>query len=205
MPKKNESKYKASYNPDRECYISADGKYLCYETTDLETRRPVTLRYEIGKDGLTEELTFLIDDINYSQDQVDCKEEGLKDKVFEAKRKRYESDPNAEDAVDPWDTIPDKGSDLATAVDAEEEQENPDVAKVREVVDTQFTDDQQELFFSHFGEGKPLAQIRQEEAAETGEEKSLQSVLNRKNRMIKKVARQAFGVEPVKRRKTKKD
>lgn len=194
------SKYKASYNPDRECYISADGKYLCYDTTDLDTRRTVTLKYEIGKDGITEELTFLIDDINHEQDKVDRKENDLKDPLFEAKRKRYEADPDGDDATDPWDTV----SRPQDSPDYEEEPENPDAVKVREVVDSAFTADQQELYFSHFGEGKQLEEIRQEEVAASGKDKSLQSVLNRKNKMIKKVAKQAFGVEPVKRRKTKK-
>lgn len=206
MPKSKENKKrKSGYNPSRPCYLSSDGKYYCYRQWDDNIKQEVEVRYEVGKGDFTIEWTLFLDETDYEQDQVDRKEEDLKDKVFEARRKRYESDPNAEDAVDPWDTIPDKGADPAEAVDAEEEQENPDIAKVREVVDTQFTDDQQELFFSHFGEGKQLEQIRQEEVAESGKEKTLQSVLNRKNKMIKKVAKQAFGVEPVKRRKTKKD
>ena len=87
----------------------------------------------------------------------------------------------------------------------DEQPENPDLAKVRKSVDEDLTDDQRDLYYDHFGIGKQLEEIRQEEVAESGKDKSLQSVLNRKNKIIAKVAHRAFGAEPVKRNKTKKE
>lgn len=196
MPRKKETKYKSSYNPDRECYISADGKYLCYETFDLDTKRLVTFRYEIGKDGITEELTFAIDDMYYRQDQVDRKENELKDPLFEAKYRNYKSG-SKEDAVDPWDTILVHDGDPAEAIDHEEDKENPDTVKVREVIDTKCNKRQKELFFAHFGECKQLEQIRKEEAEQTGKLPSPAAMTSRKNKIIDKVAK-SFGVERVK-------
>ena len=86
----------------------------------------------------------------------------------------------------------------------EEPSENPVIAKVRNVVETQFTPEQQDLFYKHFGQGKQLEEIRKEEVAATGKEKSPQSVLNRKKKMLAKVAKQVFGTEPVKHSKNSK-
>ena len=69
-------------------------------------------------------------------------------------------------------------------------------------MDEDLTKEQQDLYFQHFGMGKQLEEIRQEEIAVTGRDKSLQSVGNRKNKIIKKVAKRVFGVEPIKRKKT---
>ena len=95
------------------------------------------------------------------------------------------------------------GDDPANILCADEAEENPDIARVREVIDTKCNERQQNLFFAHFGEGKQLEEIRKEEVAASGKEKKLQAVLNVKNDVIGKVA-DAFGVTPVKRRRTKK-
>ena len=191
--------YRAHYNPDRECYISSDGKYICYDTIDLDTHRPVTLRYEIGKNGITEELTFLIDDMNYSDDLSDRYYNEAKDPLFEAKRKKYQATSTAEDNVDPWDTLsrPQDEPDF----NPDSQPENPDLTKIRRSVEEDLTSEQQDFYYQHFGMEKQLEEIRREEAAESGRDKSLQSVLNRKNKIIAKVAHRAFGVDPVKRRK----
>ena len=203
--KKKEAKYKAHYNPNRECYITADGKYLCYNTTDLETKRPTTLRYEIGKDGITEELTFFIDEINYQQDLSDRYENELRDPLFDAKVNSYKVDPDNEDAVDPWDMIADKSSSPENAMFAEPEQENPQAAQVRRVIDEECTESQQDFFFEHFGEGTQLEEMRQAEVRQTGKLPSSAAMTNRKNKIIDKVAK-SFGVERVKRHKyPKKD
>lgn len=38
MKKKESSKIrKSGFNPNRACYLTADGKYYCYEFEDIET------------------------------------------------------------------------------------------------------------------------------------------------------------------------
>lgn len=196
--KKKETRYKAHYNPDRECYISADGKYLCYNTTDLETRRPITLRYEIGKNGITEELTFQIDEINYEHDLNDCYESELRDPLFDAKVNSYKADSDNEDMVDPWDTIPNRSGSPEDALFAEPEPENPQTVEVCRIIDEECTDSQQDFYFAHFGEGKQLEEMRQDEAKQTGKLPSSAAFTNRKNKIIDKVAK-VLGVERVKR------
>lgn len=200
MPKKKETKYKVLCNTENEYFISADGKTLCYRFVDC-TGKSVIVEYEIGMDGITEEFTFMLDDMYYREKQVERKEEELKDQVFEIKRSQYESNPDG--AIDPMETL----SRPQDSPEYEEDKvENPDVAKVRQVVDTAFTEEQQDLYYRHFGMREQLEHIRQEEVLTTGKSKTHQAMLNRKNRLIKKVAKQAFGVDLKKHRKdTKKD
>ena len=212
--KNNETKreYRAKYNPDRECYISADGKYICYDTWDSEQKKTVTVKVEVGKtftdpNGtervITEDITFMMDDLNYEMDLSDRYYGEAKDPLFEAKRQKYKSDPEGDEAVDPWETVSRPQDDSGYMPD--EQPENPDLAKIRKSVDEDLTDAQRGLYYDHFGMGRQLEEIRQEEVAESGKDKSLQSVLNRKNKIIAKVAHRVFGVEPAKRKKTKKE
>jgi hypothetical protein len=197
------TQYKEQYNENRDCFISKDGKYLCYVTTDLATRRPVTYKYEIGKDGITEELTVFIDELNYQEDLADRYYSEAKDPFFEKSRQKYAQDPGSEEAIDPWDMLSRPEDD--PTVEKNEEPENPDCKKVRKAIEENLTEDQKDLFFDHFGMDIQLEEIRKREVHISGKEKSLQSVLNRKNKIIKKVADRAFGVEPVKRKKAGKD
>lgn len=69
MGKNNEfKKRKSGYNPDHTCYLSSDGKYYCYEVWDSDSKRMVTLKYEVGKDGLTEELARFLDQSDHDID-----------------------------------------------------------------------------------------------------------------------------------------
>ena len=52
---------KSGFNPDRACYLTADGKYYCYKFEDIETGQTVTQKLEIGKD-LSLELTTILDE-----------------------------------------------------------------------------------------------------------------------------------------------
>lgn len=202
MKKKETKSRKSHFNSNRPCYLSADGKFYCYEVYDFETDRVVTQRLEIGKD-LSTEWTLFLDETDHDEDLNDRYQEELKDPLFAAKVNSFKSNPNDEDAFDPWDMIADKKGSPETVLLAEPEPENPDAAKVREVIDTKCNQRQQALFFSHFGELEQLEQIRQEEVAKDGKEKSLQSIVNVKNDVIKKAA-DALGVVPVERRKSKK-
>lgn len=201
MNNKEPKKRKSSYNPNRGSYLTADGRYYCYEHWDDENKCMVSQRLEVGKD-IPVEWTIMLDESDHDMDLNERYENELKDPQFEASRRRYESDPDGDDAINPWDTL---SRPLDSPDYEEEDTENPDIAKVREIVDTQLTPEQQELFYAYFGERKQLEEIRQEEIAASGQEKSLQSVHNRKNKIIKKVAKQAFGVEPIKHPKPNKE
>jgi len=95
-------------NPNRTCYLSSDGRFYCYEMWDSAGKRMVTVRYEVGKDGLTEELAQFLAAADREEDQNDLVQAELCDPLFESKVTAYRADPDGEDAVDPWDVLPDR-------------------------------------------------------------------------------------------------
>lgn len=198
MKNEETKKRKSGYNPDRTCYLSSDGKYYCYEVWNSDTKRVVTLKYEVGKDGLTEELTLILDDFDHNMDLQDRYEGELRDPMFDAKVNSYKADPDNEDAVDPWDKLADRSGSPEDVMFAESESENPQVAQVRRIIDEECTEAQQDFFFEHFGEGTQLEEMRQAEAEQTGKLPSSAAMTNRKNKIIDKAAK-ALGVERVKR------
>lgn len=205
MSKNNDSKKrKSGFNPNRSCYLTADGKYYCYEYWDVEAKRVVTQRLEVGKDLLLE-LTIMLDESDHDMDLQDRYESELRDPLFEAKVNSYKADPNDEDAVDPWDTIADKSGSLEDALYTESEPENLQAVEARRVIDEECTEAQKDFFFEHFGNGTQLEEMRQAEAEQTGKLPSSAAMTNRKNKIIDKAAK-ALGVERVKRHKyPKKD
>ena len=200
MQRNNDSKKrKSGFNPNRTCYLTADGKYYCYERWDDDAKCVVTQRLEVGKD-LSLELTIMLDESDHDMDLQDRYESELRDPLFDAKVNSYKADPDNEDAVDPWDMIADKGGSPEDAMFAEPEPENPQAVEARRVIDEECTESQQDFFFEHFGMGTSLEDMRQAEAERTGKLPSSAAMTNRKNKIINKAAK-AFGVERVKRHK----
>jgi hypothetical protein len=205
MTRHDESKKRTSgYNPDREHHASDDCMSYTYARWNEEKHCYDTITLTAGEGGLTQDIILLLDQMDHDGDLNDRYEEELRDPGFEKRRKAYESDPEDGDEGDPWNQIEDRNADLTGDCERRETPENPDAAKIREVVEKDFTPEQQDLFFSHFGECKQMEQIRQEEAERTGKPVTPQAMNNRKNKLIRKAAKKAFGVEPVKRRKTDK-
>ncbi|MCH3955509.1 MAG: hypothetical protein LKE44_09995 [Eubacterium sp.] len=187
---------RSHFNPNRASYLSADGRYYCYDAWDPEICRVVTHKCEVGKD-LSEELTVFLDGSDHDMDLNDRYEEENRDVLFDRKASIYESSEGEDGAEDPWNEIEDKSSSLYR----EEVPENPDSDKVRQVIDRDCTPAQQDLFFEHFGSGRQLTDIASEEEQKTGKPVSRQAMNSRKNKLIRKVAKKAFGVEPIKRNK----
>lgn len=159
MQRNNETKKrKSGFNPNRTCYLTADGKYYCYERWDDDAKCVVTQRLEVGKD-LSLELTIMLDESDHDMDLQDRYESELRDPLFDAKVNSYKADPDNEDAVDPWDMIADKGGSPEDAMFAESEPENPQAVEARRVIDEECTESQQDFFFEHFGKGIAIAII----------------------------------------------
>jgi len=204
MKSKETKKRKSGYNPNRACYLTADGKYYCFEILDIDTGRMVTQKLEVGKD-LSQEWTIFLDETDHDMDLNDRYQDELRDHLFDTKAASYKADPDNEDAVNPWDELADKSSSPEDILFSEPEQENPQVAQVRQIIDEECTEAQRDFFFEHFGAGTQLEEMRQAEAEQTGKLPSSAAMTNRKNKIIDKVA-QSFGVERVKRHKyPKKD
>lgn len=205
MSRNNETKKrKSGYNPAREHHAGDDCLTYTYARWNEQAHSYDTIVLTAGQDGVTEDIILLLDQMDHDGDLGDRYEEENKDQKFERKLRKYEADPDDDNAVNPWDELEDRNADLTDDAERREQPENPDAARVREVVENDFTPEQQNLFFSHFGECRQLEQIRQEEAMRTGKPVTPQAMNNRKNKMIRKAAKNGFGVEPVKRRKTDK-
>lgn len=130
MSKSNDSKKrKSGFNPNRTCYLTADGKYYCYERWDEDAKRVVTQKLEVGKD-LSLELTIMLDESDHDMDLQDRYEGELRDPLFDSKVNSYKADPDNEDAVDPWDMIADKGGSPEDTMFAEPKPENPQTGKL---------------------------------------------------------------------------
>lgn len=202
MKNEETKKRKSNYNPNRTCYLTADGKYYCYECWDYDVKCVVTQKLEVGKD-LSLEFTLYLDQSDHDMDLNDRYQDELRDSLFDAKIKSYKSNLDDEDAIDPWDTLADKSSSPEDILFAESETENPQVTQVRKVIDENCTESQQNFFFEHFGMGKQLEEMRQAEAEQAGRLPSSQAMTNRKNKIVDKAAK-ALGVERIKRRKSSK-
>jgi len=200
---KNRRKRRFDPNHNRRCFLSDDGKYYCYWVWDEESHTDVLVQYEVGKGEYTEEMTIFLadedDEFEIGQDRY----EDIQDGSFNDSVARYEKGENAEDDVSPWDKILDDKDCFGEDEEVDEEEENPDLAKIRKVIEEECTEEQKTLFYKHFGEGCQLEEIRKEEIARTGKEIGKSALTNRKNRLIEKVAKSAFGIEPVKKKKKK--
>ena len=130
MKKKERSKIcKSGFNPDRACYLTADGKYYCYEFENLQTGQKITQKFEVGKD-LSLKLTVMLDETDHDSDLRKHYEGELRDPLFTAKFNSYKADPKDEDAVDHCDTISAQDSNLEDAIFSTPESENPLATKI---------------------------------------------------------------------------
>lgn len=130
MKKKERSKIcKSGFNPDRACYLTADGKYYCYEFENLQTGQKITQKFEVGKD-LSLKLTIMLDETDHDSDLQKHYEGELRDPLFAAKFNSYKADPKDEDAVDHCDTISAQDSNLEDAIFSTPESENPLATKI---------------------------------------------------------------------------
>ncbi len=187
MKSKDSKNRKSGYNPNRKNYFTADGKYYCYMKWDDELKREVPAKYEAGKE-IPLEVTFILDELDYLEDLNDRYENELKDPLFERKVDAYKDNPDAEESINPWDTISDKCNSPEDILFAEPVPENPQIKEIHRIVEEDCTEKQKDLFYSHFRMNIQLEELRKEEAEQTGREVSKQAFTNRKNKIIDKVA-----------------
>ena len=124
MKSDDSKKRKSGFNPNRTCYLTADGKYYCYERWDDDAKCVVTQRLEVGKD-LSVALAIMLDESDRDLDLQDCYEGELRDPLFDAKVNSYNATADDEDVVNPWDTIVDKNGNPEVTLFTEMETESP--------------------------------------------------------------------------------
>ena len=190
MPKKKTSIRKSNYNPNRMSYLTADGKYYCYDRQD-EDGRTVTIKIEVTPE--LEEITLMLDELDHEEDLQDRYQNENLDPIFKDLAARDEQ-------TDHIQSIPDHSTNPENIIFKEEEKSDPLVEKVRETVDNEFTDEQRDLFFSHYGMGMKFTEIAEKEGEQTGKIPGASSMSNRNSRVLNKVAK-ALGTEPTKKLK----
>ena len=196
--KDNETtKRKSEYNPGRLSYLTEDCLYYCYKYWDDSSGCMCTQKFKIGKD-LSQELTVILDELDHEMDLKERYEKEQCDALVIRKSHSCTGVPNEDTVIELWDMIPDNSGNPEAVIFAETEPENPKVLKVRRVIEEECTPSQKELFHGHFGEMMQLKELAEAEGAVTGSIPSPAAMTNRKNKIIKKVAK-AFGAEPVKR------
>jgi len=195
---------RSTYNANRSCYLSKDGKFYCYEVWDPDGRRNVTQKLEIGKD-LSVELTILLDDYDHDWDLQDRRESENADYSFQNQQKR-QADDDFEDGFDtpPIENIADPKADIEAQLFPEDKPVDSRVAKAEKFVETELSEDQRNLFYAHMGEKKFLEDIRREEEAASGKKVTKQAVHNRWDRILTKACKH-FNVEKPKQEHRKKD
>lgn len=120
MRSKDSKKCKSGFNPNRTCYLSADGKYYCYEVWDDDAERVVMQKFKVGKD-LSVELAIMLDESDHGINLNDRRERELRDPMFDAMVNSYKGNLDDEDADDPWNTIIDKSESPEDMLFAEKE------------------------------------------------------------------------------------
>lgn len=192
----------AHHNSNRPCFLSEDGRYYCYEVWDPERKKNVIQRHEIGTDGFTEEWTIFLDETDHEHDLNDRYQRELQDELFQRKLQSMENavEEDIDSTINPWNDERISCASPEEILLGEPKKEDPQVAKVREVVETQFTDAQKDFYYDHFGMGRQLEEMRREEAEMTGKLVTNGAMTSRKNKMLDKVAK-ALGTKREKRHK----
>lgn len=198
---KKTKKRTSYYDTQRGCYMADDGSTYSYSFYNTETHRYEVTTLIPGQDGVTKEMILVLDEMDHKEDLIERRENDHKDSLFESNRKIYQDNSSDENAVDPMFTIPDYSKDPAVVLFKEEKPEKKVLIRVRNVIDTECTPRQQEIYRAHYGEMETLEAIRKREVAATGKEKSPQAIYNANKKIIRKVAN-ALGVGPLKRPKT---
>ena len=188
---------KSYYNPKRRSFVTEDGK-LAYIFWDPEANKETTFYYEIGKDGITEELAILIDEDDHRQDLQERYDREKADYDFQNKQRHHDEDEQ-EFAQNPVESLLANGADPQEILFPEDETPNELLFLLMEAMD-KLTDAQKNLVFDRYGAMKQLEEIRQEEIAETGREVSQQAVSNRWKKIIARLCKE-LGVEVPKKRK----
>ena len=178
------------YSANRRNHLTYDGSYVYWHWDD-ELKREVPMYLTPGKDGVNQEWLIFLDEADHSEDLQDRYAEENADYGFRNRQAQREKD-GAND-VDPADLLPAKDGDPLDLLCAEESSADLRMEQLADFID-KLTPSQRDLVFDHFGALKQFTEIRDEENAADGTDKSVQSVFNRMNKIINRACKE-FGVE----------
>lgn len=219
MPKKKEQRFtkdnrpirKSEYDPERECFMDDEGNYTYYQWKQQPNGQWLLVSVctaRIGEDGVTSDLTIVLDDMDCDVDRQNNRERKHRDHVFDQQVEDYEEDPDGEDDLKagPWDRaayLAQQGKDILDEIYPEKPPQDPRMARLLELMDS-LTEDQRNLIYAHLGEGKYFEQIAAEESARKGRPITRQAISNRWDKILARLCK-GFGVEKPRRRNDRKD
>lgn len=172
---------KSRYNPNRRSFVTEDGK-LAYIVWDEESKRDITHYYEVGKNGITEELLIMLDEEDHDWDLSERYQEENSDYGFRNQQRKHNENPKKY-PTDPIVDIVDKQADIISLISPEDATADETVSKVVAFIST-LTEDQQNLVYAHLGSMKQLEEIRRDEIEATGKTVTQQAVSNRWKKII---------------------
>ncbi|MCD8211628.1 MAG: hypothetical protein LUC17_01195 [Oscillospiraceae bacterium] len=200
MKREKETIRKSDYNPNRDCYLSLDGKFYCYQFRDPGTGHMSVQKLEVDRD-LSSEWMAILDEMDREMDLNDRYHNKIRDSFFDEMNEHMNESEELSDrseGFDPLEEIPDCSMIPEKLLFAEEDPEDPLISKVRQIIEEECTEAQQDLFFSCYGEGMTFAEFSRKEAEVTGRQPTKQAVDNRKRKIFRKIANalEAEGLSP---------
>ena len=198
---------KSHFNNGRDSYVDENSNYVY--TRWVKQSNGKWEREVVAIIPFTYENKDII--ISLDQDDHDCDlqeryDEENADYSIRNQQNNFYGDSESEDDFDsdPVESIEDPNGDVLSQLYQDKQSVDPQMQEMETFVRTELSDEQQDLFFSHLGEGKFLEDIRREEEAATGKTVTKQAVHGRWNRIVTKTCKH-FGVEKPKQEHKKKD
>ena len=198
---------KSHFNDSRDSYVDENGNYVY--TRWVKRGKGKWEREVIATIPFTDEnrdIIILLDQDDHDCDLQERYDEENADYGIRNQQNNSHGDSEDEDDFDsdPIECIADPNGDVFTQLYTDEQQVDPVVQEMETFVRSELSDEQQDLFFGHMGEGKYLEDIRREEEATTGKKVTKQAVHGRWDRIVTKTCKH-FGVEKPKQEHKKKD
>lgn len=178
----------SEYDKNRGSYMDADGNYV-YTTWEKRGKKWVEVplcTIPLGENGENAEWVIMLDHDDHEVDLQNHYQDENADYEFMNRivNQKAGDDDDMSD-TDAWAMIADPKADVFDTLFPEEEV-NPKLQQLEEFMEL-LTEDQINLIYEHFGAGKTLKQICDEENAANGTDKSPQSVGNRKKKILERL------------------
>jgi hypothetical protein len=196
---------KSHFNDSRDSYVDESGNYVYTRWVKRDNGK--WEREVIATIPFTDEnrdVIILLDQNDHDCDLQERYNEENADYGIRNQRSSPHGDSEDEFDSDPIESIPDTNGDVLSRLCPDEQPVDPRVQEMEEFVRSELSDEQQDLFFGHMGEGKFLEDIRREQETETGKKVTKQAVHGRWDRIVTKTCKH-FGVDKPKQEHRKKD
>ena len=179
----------SEYDKNRGSYMDADGNYV-YTTWEKRGKKWVEVplcTIPLGENGENAEWVIMLDHDDHEVDLQNRYQDENADYEFMNRivNQKAGDDDDMSD-TDAWAMIADPKADVFDTLFPEEEEVNPMLQQLEGFMEL-LTEDQINLIYEHFGAGKTLKQICDEENAANGTDKSPQSVGNRKKKILERL------------------